>query len=43
MTVTVLFGQLFQRFPRLAAAGTAVRRPTLTIRGYEELSVRTSG
>jgi cytochrome P450 len=31
---------LFERYPELAAAGTPVRRPTRTLRGYETLPVR---
>jgi cytochrome P450 len=42
-TVSVLFGELFARFPGLVAAGPAVRRPTLTIREYDVLPVRITG
>ncbi|GAA3385194.1 cytochrome P450 [Cryptosporangium minutisporangium] len=32
--------RLFERYPNLAAAGTPRRRPTRTLRGYDELPVR---
>jgi len=35
----VAFGRLFDRFPKIAAAGEPVRRDRLVLRGFEELPV----